>query len=54
MPADLPMMRAVKFEFIINLQTTKTLGSASWAAVVRTVPSMTRVTIVVRLPVRRI
>jgi len=25
-PADLPVMRAVKFEFIINLQTAKTLS----------------------------
>jgi ABC-type uncharacterized transport system substrate-binding protein len=27
-PADLPVMRAVKFEFIINLRTAKTLGIA--------------------------
>ena len=27
-PADLPVMRAVKFDFIINLQTAKTLGIA--------------------------
>jgi putative ABC transport system substrate-binding protein len=25
-PADLPVMRAVKFEFVLNLQTAKTLG----------------------------
>jgi len=27
-PADLPVMRAVKFEFIINHRTAKTLGIA--------------------------